>query len=402
MNYTQKYFLYILNCFYSGTRCEEPSEEIDNELLCRLSKTQNVEGIVFSKIKDLSFMKNTDHYENLKTDFFSLTMLNVQMEQNLNYLLRLFNKNSIEHILFKGSIVRNAYPSKELRTMGDYDVLIHKEDFPVVDKLLRENGFEYYDKCSEKYTKDYYYNNTLFEIHLNLANNNTKIHSGDFLDFFSDAFSHTVKMEDYTFTLEPTYHMLFLIYHLLKHFEQNGCGIRLFLDFPFFFDKNTVDVKKLEELTKKLNLTDFTTGVFHICNKTFGSNLPQFTEFEIDDELLSYTLEKILSGGTFGHIGKSDAQKIMMMQAKNHYDHNTLSGKIKGFLRWAFPTREYMVTVEMWDMDWPVILLPIYYIKRFYRTFKRKKGLKNWYSEMKNSNVDYNAIKIIDKLGISK
>ena len=169
MNYTQKYFLYILNCFYSGTRCEEPSEEIDNELLCRLSKTQNVEGIVFSKIKDLSFMKNTDHYENLKTDFFSLTMLSVQMEQNLNYLLRLFNKNSIEHILFKGSIVRNAYPSKELRTMGDYDVLIHKEDFPVVDKILRENGFEYYDKCSEKYTKDYYYNHNLLNLKLMMS-----------------------------------------------------------------------------------------------------------------------------------------------------------------------------------------------------------------------------------------
>ena len=402
MNYTQEYFLYILKCFYSGEKCNEPSKEVDNKALCRLSKIQDVEGIVFSKIKDLSFMKNTEAYETLKTNFFSLTMLNIQMEQNLNYLLKLFNQNHIEHILFKGSIVSKAYPSKELRTMGDYDVLIHKENFDEVDKILRENGFEYFDEGSEAYTKDYYYNKTLFEIHLNLSNKNPKIHSGNSLDFFSNAFSHTVKINDCTFTLDPTYHMMFLICHLEKHFEQNGCGIRMFLDLPFFFEKNPINIEKLEKWVGELKLTDFTTGIFHICNRIFASKLPQFTKFEIDNELLDYTLEKILNGGTFGHIGKSDAQKIMMMQAKNHYDSNKLSGKIKGFFRWAFPPREYMVAVEMWDMDKPVILLPVYYIKRFYRTYKKKGGLRNWLNEMKNSNVDYNAIKIIDKFGINK
>lgn len=402
MNYTQEYFLYILKCFYSDEKCKEPSKEVDKDLLCRLSEIHNVEGIVFSKIKDLNFMKNTDAYENLKTNFFSLTMLSVQMEQNLNYLLKLFNKNNIDHILFKGSIVSKAYPSKELRTMGDYDVLIHKDDFDDVDKILKENGFKYYDQGSELYTKDYYYNNTLFEIHLNLANKNSMIHSGDFFTFFSDAFSHAVKIENQTFTLEPTYHIMFLIYHLERHFEQNCCGIRMFLDLPFFFEKNTVDNTILEKWLKDLKLTEFATGIFNICNRLFGSNLPQFTEFEIDDKLLDYTLEKILNGGTFGHIGKSDAQKIMMMQAKKHYDSNKLSGKIKGFFRWACPTREYMVSVEMWDMDKPIILLPVYYIKRFYRTYKKKGGLKNWINEMKNSNVDYSAIKIIDKFGINK
>lgn len=79
MNYTQEYFLYILKCFYSDEKCKEPSKEVDKDLLCRLSEIHNVEGIVFSKIKDLNFMKNTDAYENLKTNFFSLTMLSVQM-----------------------------------------------------------------------------------------------------------------------------------------------------------------------------------------------------------------------------------------------------------------------------------------------------------------------------------
>ena len=402
MGYTKEYFLYILKCFYSGENCNEPTKEVDSDLLCRLSEIHNVEGIVFSKIKDLDFIKDTDAYKELKTNFFSLTMLSVQMEQNLNYLLKLLNQNHIEHIIFKGSVLCNTYPSKELRTMGDFDVLIHKEDFQAVDKLLRENGFEFSDEDSEPYTKNYNYNNTLFEIHLNLVNKNPIIHSGKFFQFFRDAFSYAVKIENYTYTLEPTYHMVFLICHLEKHFEQNGCGIRLFLDLPFFFDKASVDTKKLGKWIKELNLTDFTTGVFYICNRVFGSNLPQFSKFEIDDELFSYTLEKILSVGTFGHIGKTDAQKIMMMQAKNHYDHNTLSGKIKGFLRWAFPSRDYMVAAKVCDMDTPAILLPIYYIKRFFLFFKAKKSFGKWSKGIKNSKVDYNVLKIIEKFGINK
>lgn len=402
MNYTQEYFLYILKCFYSGEKCNEPSKEVDIDFLCRLSKIHDVEGIVFSKIKDLNFMKNTESYETLKTNFFSMTMLNIQMEQNLNCLLKLLNQSKIDHILFKGSIVSKAYPSKELRTMGDYDVLIHKEDFPAVDKLLRENGFEYLDKDSEPYTKDYCYNKTLFEIHLNLANKNAVIHSGKFFQFFSDAFSHTVKIENHTFTLEPTYHMMFLICHLEKHFEQNGCGIRMFLDLPFFFDKNDIDTQRLEKWVNELKLTDFTSGIFYICNRIFSSKLPQFTNFQIDDDLYDYTLDKILTVGTFGHIGKIDAQKIMMMQAKNHYDHNKLSGKIKGVLRWAFPSRDYMVTAKLCDMDKPAILLPVYYVKRFYRSIITKKGFIRRFNEIKNSNVDYNAMKIIDKFGINK
>ena len=151
-----------------------------------------------------------------------------------------------------------------------------------------------------------------------------------------------------------------------------------------------------------MNLTDFTTGAFYICNRVFGSKLPQFTDFEIDDELFDYTLEKILTVGTFGQIGKTDAQKIMMMQAKNHYDHKTLSGKVKGFLRWAFPSRDYMVAAKVCDMDTPAILLPLYYIKRYCRMLRTKKGFRNWCNEIKSSNIDYNALKIIDKFGINK
>ena len=58
-------------------------------------------------------MKNTEAYETLKTNFFSLTMLNIQMEQNLNYLLKLFNQNHIEHILSENEKNRGYFRDVE-------------------------------------------------------------------------------------------------------------------------------------------------------------------------------------------------------------------------------------------------------------------------------------------------
>ena len=48
---------------------------------------------------------------------------------------------------------------------------------------------------------------------------------------------------------------------------------------------------------------------------------------------------------------------------------------------------------------YPMPLLVSFYI---YKKYKKKGGLRNWLNEMKNSNVDYSAIKIIDKFGINK
>lgn len=401
MNETQKYFLYIIKCFYLNTEPCEPSSEVDIEEFCKIAKNHDLEGIVFLKIQKLSAFKNTSHYNDLRLKFFSLTKHNILMEQNLEYLIDIFAKNEIPHILFKGAVIRESYTSKELRTMGDFDVLVEKDKIEKVNSVLIENGFEFLEKDSEFYTKDFKYNGTLFEIHLNIANKNCNVHSGDFVSFFEDAFSHKEKLREFTYTLEPTYHLLFMLYHIEKHFEHNGCGIRMFLDFPLFIDNNNIDFRLLNKYLTELNLQDFGNSVFFICNKIFGSNIPIEGDVNIDEDLLNYIILKIVKVGTFGFVGRTNAQKLNMIKVKNNYDYSKKSHRIKGFLRWVFPSREYMFSVNMWDMDRPVILLPIYYVKRFIRTYK-KRGVRNWYNETKNTTLDDKDVAVIKKMGIDK
>lgn len=407
MNYTQKYFLNIIKCFYLEKECNPPKDELDMKELYQLADMHGVQGIVFTTIKDFSSLMNSEYYQKLRMDFFALTMGSVIIEENLKTLTNLLNRNGYKHILFKGSVVKNFYPSKELRTMGDIDILVDIADYEKIHTLLLKNNFEYDEQGSERLTKAYNYNNTHFEVHTSLANKNSYIHSGDFLNFFSDAFEHTVNIENFTYTLEATYHLAFLLYHLERHFERNGFGIRMLLDFPFFYDKNQVDIFLLKKYLAQINLTDFASCIFNLCNNIFNSNLPSIGEKQLDDQLSEFLLSKILAKGTFGVSGgDDDSRKILWVQLKYDYNPETKSGKIKSFLRWLFPTKKDLCDLCLCTEKTSAIKMPAIYFVRIINAVKKRTKSKGkiykTYDDSKISNRDFLYINLLKELGIKK
>ncbi|MBS2904903.1 nucleotidyltransferase family protein, partial [Klebsiella pneumoniae] len=52
-------------------------------------------------------------------------------------------KLNIDIIVLKGIVLKKYYPINELRTMSDFDILIHKNDFQKIKEYLLENHFVY-------------------------------------------------------------------------------------------------------------------------------------------------------------------------------------------------------------------------------------------------------------------
>lgn len=66
----------------------------------------------------------------------------------MNQLIHQLDAHQIDHLLFKGFIVRDYYtPCPELRTFGDIDFVIRKEDRQKCDELMKELGYEPQDNC---------------------------------------------------------------------------------------------------------------------------------------------------------------------------------------------------------------------------------------------------------------
>lgn len=392
---TKDYFLYILKCFYLGDDCKEPEQEIDVDYLFKLAKIHDVKGIVFSMVGELEFVKNSPEYSQFRMEFFAIAQNGIFRGHDLEYVLNILNKNNIPHTLIKGAVVRNCYPSKELRTMSDVDLYVNKKYTDDLFRILPQEGIWAKGNHKQPFVNVFRYHETSFEIHESIASRNCIIHSADFLSFFDKIEQHVVHIDKSTYMLEPTYHVVFLVFHLLKHFECSGCGIRLFLDFPFFMDyyKDQIDYNLLKKYLKKLNLTDFCNGVFYFCNRIFGSDIKPVSDKVPDEEVFCLLVEKVISAGTFGFNQKETVEHKIL---KSGVDTN---GK-KSYFRILFPSREYMANNSNWSMKIPLVFLPVGYCVRIFRQIFKEKNTKEFLHAVKNS--DNKEAELINQLGINK
>lgn len=396
MDVTEKYFLYILKCFYKKEECIPPEDEIDLRKLIEISGKHDVQGIVFYKLQNLKFFKESEYYNENRLMFFAMARKGVEIEVALDLLIKVLNENKIPHTLFKGSVVRNYYPSKELRTMGDIDILVEEVYTDRMIKALKDAGFIRDEKHFHSNAIIFKFNNIEFEIHSVIASRNCTIHKSDFIKFFSEAFKHTEKVREFTYILNAEYHLAYLFFHLLKHFERSGCGVRLFLDFPFYINGKGIDYEKTFMYLKEINLEDFAKSVLTFCRDIFGLDVPAGYCKKISDDVFSLFIEKVINGGTFGQCTKETiTQKIQ----RGTINAET-SSKTKGALRMIFPSREYLHFSGVWNKKIPVVFLPVGYIKRiFIQVFRKKRGIA-FIKDYKNYTSDNLNKQLLTEIGI--
>ena len=89
------------------------------------------------------------YYQSVAENFKKVAMFEIISQK--------MSENNIPHMPVKGWYLRTLYPVPELRTFGDIDILIRKQDREKADKIFVQNGYNikenweptysYYDDC---------------------------------------------------------------------------------------------------------------------------------------------------------------------------------------------------------------------------------------------------------------
>ncbi len=168
----------------------------------------------------------------------------------LNELINLFNDYKIKHILLKGEIIKKYYPNESDRQRSDIDIFIDYNDILKIKEILLKNN---YILAKEKMTSrhlTFIKNNIEIELHYKLFD---KSDDKIIYEFFNDPFKNSLNIENYTYKIEDTYHLIYQICHF-KHHLINGAGIRYIIDFYYMIKNSKIDFNLLNELIKKLKL----------------------------------------------------------------------------------------------------------------------------------------------------
>ena len=370
----KKIVLDILKAFLNGNDHINVADSLDWNEFIRLTEINSVSGIIGYVLNQDQNIDCPDKIKQFYTEaYFSTIAITTIRDEAMKSVIELLSKNGIDHLLFKGYVVKDLYTVPELRTFGDIDFAIRLEDRAKCNEIMQENGFRLLDDWEPVYSYEYELEH--YEVHTELLDSNLNERM-DYKAYFSDFWNHAQKIDKHTYVLAPEYHLLYLLMHIAKHLYGSGAGIRMYLDIAFFIMhyREQIDWQHFQSEIEKLKLSDFVNTVFSAVDGWFEIKIPISLKSK-DSAFLDKFTEFTLNGGVFGFNNK--ASKLSQVR-KNSKGQSVK--RVNTLLKRTFPSANTIKTRYTYLEDKPW-LLPVAWVHRF---FKNKQSTAKYFNQSKD------------------
>lgn len=301
MNQEYRYLAHLLSCYIHKTTPSIP-KDINWDKMKSLSVIHSVQGI-------LGYMVIT-HKLSDSLEFLTLMrqwcMGNIAVyagrNSAMNVLSEHMNRAGIEHILFKGFVLKDYYPVPELRSYGDIDFIIRLKDRAKSHQLMLDLGYQVKNDWEAVYS--YLKNNEFYEIHSDIMEVNVS-DKADYCGYFKNMWEYTVNTGEYSREFTPEYHFVYLLTHIAKHIYGSGAGIRMYLDLAVFIEHfgNKVNWAYVKEQLEELQLYDFYCTVMTAIKKWFDVDSPIELK-EVSEKILEEFFVFTVEGGVYGQVNR--------------------------------------------------------------------------------------------------
>ena len=361
-------------------------EKIDFEDLVyiyKMSEIHHVVPMIYNAAYNEDFFKECD--ANFQAMFKSSAFRYIFSQiQRTNHFLEVYKKLSeknIKILVFKGIIFRNMYNNPDDRISSDEDILIKKEDYEKVKEFFLSEGFEFIDKGEEC---AYFSKSTglCIEVSTSLFSHESKAY-GHLNKLFEDVFEKSIKInidKIDILTLSHEQHLIYIVFHNMKHFLTGGFGIRQVADFSKYietygeyinWEKFWSDLKDLNYDTFALNLIEISLKYLGFNNDkiTYPDNITSFDELKnsqkyyINSESL---INDILDAGVFG--ASTMDRKHTALMTLDAVEDKKNSNRLKA----VFPNVNYLKDNYTYLQKYP-ILLPVAWGQRILSYLKKNK-----------------------------
>ena len=351
--------------------CASELGDIDFGALYSLSKSHDLAHIMGAVLAKKGIEIPIEYREKFQKQQKLATYRCLGMQIEMERVDEALEEAKIPYMPLKGTVIRPYYPTPEMRTSSDIDILVHEADLEKAVCVFSDVlGYQ----VGLKSTHDI----SLFspsgvhvELHFSLSEDDPKLD-----EVLLTAWDSAVKDTDkqYRYRMSNEMFFVYCISHMAKHFVGGGCGIRPFMDLYIIKTKMAFDTEKANQLLKECNLTVFAKEALNLCGVWFENA----EHSQITKEMHSY----ILNGGVYG----KKASKVAIATVKK--------GRVRYALSRVFLSYDILKLYYTRLEKYP-ILYPYYTVVRWFRVLFGK-NRKNAVAELKQtaSSVDKNAIQM--------
>lgn len=376
------------------------------------SKEQAVYPLAFS-VLDSQLKENLspEQYADCSEEFFRYAIAGTQNFAEHSELHELMTANEMPYVAMKGVASARYYPEPNLRSMGDVDFLVTKDNISQVGKLLESIGFavdygEEDDGIHIAYTRPPM---SIWELHhsVNSIPNNEV---GELIRAETDKTIPTAETEEVDGSTcrlpDKLHHGLIMLLHTASHLTSEGVGLRHLCDWVVFASAlSDAEFREIfEKKLKRFGLWRFAQALTMLGIRYLGAPkrvwaLEAIESRKLDDVTLEGLMNDILSGGNFGTKDMNRYREIKYISDRGK--HTVSSG---GILRQGLRTMNQKVYADYRTIEKHKILLPVGYFAEggkyigLLLTGKRKSsGTKQMLKEAAVRKRIYSALNLFKK-----
>lgn len=403
-------YMYLLRCAIRGEELDEKVlEEYKNvdSISLRERANQNKQGFLMCSVIDryCEFLKEEVPANNNRM----LAMRALGQYKCLRDVLELAKQKNIQLILFKGCVLAGLYPQYALRNSCDTDIFVYKKDRQQAIAMLVGAGYV----INEEHSKNEVcvLVNSKFPHVIELHTCLWEDYTGKRLDILEDMGltdkDKLIELETCGFkvtTLGYEQHLIYQMFHIVKHFSLEGIGNKYLADIALYVDAygKYIDYDHLWEAFDRLDYSKFAYYIFVICSEFLGMDkaILNRRQMPMGDEFVDFVLD-LFNSGTVG-IEKKDSWQIFGMMTP-YFTGEKKAGKSTFARKLAvvFPRSKDLQDCFGYAKKCPV-LLPVAWVHRAILFINKKYINKNedMYSAGQKLDIAEKRINLLDKMGL--
>jgi hypothetical protein len=291
-------------------------------------------------------------------------------QKQIRLLCEAFQQFGIDHMLLKGSRMKNLYPAPELRYMGDADILIRLEQYDSIVPVLQSMGFQFVHESDHELV--WRHDQLFLELHKRLIPSYNK----DFYDYYGDGWQLAVPGEGCEYVMKPEDEWIYLFTHFAKHYRDGGAGCRYIGDL-WLWRRNYPDMDEIyiRDVLKKMHLEVFYDNILALLDYWFA-DAP-------GSEVLDVMTEFIFSSGSWGLA----EIRVLSRSVRNAKHHDLgFSGRLQYLRQIAFPGVEVLRDKYRILKKAPWLLPVVWMARPFYKLFFEWRGFRKQMNNVQTLN----------------
>ncbi|MFV0341440.1 MAG: nucleotidyltransferase family protein [Anaerocolumna sp.] len=398
--------LYLLNRAITKEKSNIiPNLNINWNQVFQMACRNKVAPLLFDQLTQINQQQPIEDslFESWRQRALQCTLREYRKNYALKSLLELAKEKDIMLTVFKGPILANLYPNYALRPSSDTDILIQKEDTAILFQILEQLEYERKEKSEKNvYTYVNHRYGHILELHTTLYGE----HTGPKIDRLMEmnlasreSLQEIVACGTKLTTLGFTEQLIYLMFHMIKHFMLEGITIRHLLDIVIYINAyiDIIDRKQFWSGMRELSYESCCTAFFSIGIKYLGlTNIIMEEEKLCESAVVENLLMDIIGAGETNHTEKKSFQIWGMMQPYLVGSMNKRQTTKSNYMYFFKPDRKEYAYARKYK-----ILLPIYWIHKF--VVYIKKGYlfdKRIYSPLEKVKKAENRLDLFEEIGL--